>query len=198
MPARFFAFGSAPASMSASIASTSSLLATARSLQVQLRHDVLRAPGPYRSARQDRAHLQEGDRVGPRARPLCLQRWVSATASSTARSEAKRRSQSHLVGAFAGITCLARRLESDHHIGTQLPAGAGAHRAGPGIAQRHACVGREHAAVARKADSVARVHRELARRFELVVRPEPACIVRGPEPLGGAPGGLRGRTIFLS
>ena len=42
--------------------------------------------------------------VGPRARPLCHHRWVSATASSTPRSEAQRRSQPHLVGSLAGIT----------------------------------------------------------------------------------------------
>ena len=104
------------------------------------------------------------------------------------RSEPQRGAQPHLVGAFAGITCLPRRLDADDGIGIELPPGPGAHRAGSGVAERHACLGCEHAAVARKADSVARVHRELACRFELVVRPEPACIVRGPEPLGGAPG----------
>ena len=48
------------------------------------------------------------------------------------RSEAKRRSQPHLVVGLAGVTCLPRCLESEHRIGAQLPAGAGAHCAVPG------------------------------------------------------------------
>ena len=56
----------------------------------QLRHDVLRALGPCRRARQHRAHPVEGDCVEPRARPVCHQRWVGATPFSTSRSEAQR------------------------------------------------------------------------------------------------------------
>ena len=173
--------------MSASIASTSSLSATARSLRVSsgMTFSALsaRVGAPGSTGRT----LWREACVGPRARPLCHQRWVSAAASSTPRSEAQRRSQAQLVVSLAGVACLPGALESEHRIGAELPAGAGAHRALSGVPERHACVGSEHAAVAGEPEAVACVDRDSAVGLELGVRPERACIVREPEPLGSAP-----------
>ena len=114
--------------------------------------------------------------MGPHARPVCHQRWVSVTASSTPRSEAQRRAQHQPVVGFAGVTCLPGRLEPEHGVRAELLAGPGAHRAGPGIPERHARVGREHAAVAGEAEAVAHVHLEPALRLEFGVAPQ--CVAQ--------------------
>ena len=92
------------------------------------------------------------------------------------------------MAGLAGITCLVGRLNAEDGIGIQLPAGPDAHRAGSGIAERHACVGCEHAAVVGEPEAEACVDRDPAVGLELGVRPKRPCIVRGPEPIGRAPG----------
>ena len=126
-------------------------------------------------------------RAGPRARPVCHQRWVGVTASSMPRSEAQRHSQHQPVVGLAGATCLPEALQCDHRIGSQLPAGAGSHRPVPGVAECESRVRGEHAPPVRESEAVARVDHEPAAGLELGVTPERACVARGPEPLGGAP-----------
>ena len=50
--------------------------------------------------------------------------------------EEPRRAQPHFVGVLCGIRSLPSRLDADDGIGIQLPAAAGAHRAGKAAGYR--------------------------------------------------------------
>ena len=47
---------------------------------------------------------------------------LSIAPSCTPRSEAQSSSHPHFVGMLAGVACLARHLNSEYHVGAQLPA----------------------------------------------------------------------------
>ena len=86
--------------------------------------------------------------VGPRARPVCHQRWASVTPPSTPRSEARRATQHQRVVGFAGAVRGSRRLESGHRVGTQN------HRL-PSAWLRRACRGAQKRSAARSFSSFA-------------------------------------------